>query len=225
MLLDKMHKRGFLFDLDGTLVNTAPDFSAVMNGIRAEQALPPISTQELPGLVNAGATAMTCAAYQTKDSDAGFSGQKTVFLDRYMASIGHFSHMYPPLDALIETIEKADIAWGIVTNKPRRFAEIVLERLALTPTVLVCGDDVNQSKPHPEGLLIAARALAIPSHQLGYCGDHLRDIQAGNAANMYTIAASYGYLAANDEAACWQASATAHTPTQLAELIQAFLKI
>jgi N-acetyl-D-muramate 6-phosphate phosphatase len=219
-----MTKRGFLFDLDGTLVDTVKDFAAVINGIRRTQQLPALPPHRLLPLVNAGAAAMTEASFDIDQTFTDFDSYKQRFLDAYGAELGKHAEIYPGLAPLLTQIDRAGLTWGIVTNKPRRFAERLVAKLHMQPAVLVCGDDITHSKPAPDALLLASEQLRIAPTQLGYCGDHQRDIAAGRKAGMYTIGATYGYLAPEEDISQWQADAYATSPDLLAQQVLSFLQ-
>lgn len=220
-----MSKRGFLFDLDGTLVDTVKDFAEVINGLRHSQQLPPLIARQLLPLVNAGAAAMTEASFDISEQHPDFGRYKQQFLDSYEAELGKHAHVYMGLVPLLQQIDHNGFSWGIVTNKPRRFAEQLVNRLNLPAAVLICGDDTSRSKPAPDALLLASAKLGIDPTQLGYCGDHQRDIEAGKKAGMYTIGATYGYLGPEEDISLWQADAYASSPELLAQQILAFLNI
>ncbi|HSH48504.1 MAG TPA: HAD-IA family hydrolase, partial [Halomonas sp.] len=130
---------------------------------------------------------------------------RSFLLDTYGESVAVHSRLFPSLDSLLDAWQAADRPWGIVTNKPRRYAEPLIEALRLSPGVLLCADDLPVKKPHPEPLLEAARRLEVTPAGCWYIGDHLRDIQASRAAGMPAIAVAYGYLEDPREALQWQA--------------------
>lgn len=218
-----MTKRGFLFDLDGTLVDTAVDFVAVINHFRIENALSRLTTAEISPLVNGGAVAMTEASFGVSQDHAGFAELQSQFLHYYEKVIGLHCHLYSGMENLLAILQANKTPWGIVTNKHRRFATLLLERLGIRPDSLVCGDDIDSGKPAPDALLLAAKQLGLGSHSLGYCGDHERDIAAGLNAKMHTIAVAYGYLAPHIDVTTWGAKQIADTPQELSEHILAFI--
>ncbi|MBB3168391.1 HAD family hydrolase [Simiduia aestuariiviva] len=218
-----MTKRGFLFDLDGTLVDTAQDFIATVNYFRASKQLPLMTASDIAPLVNGGAAVLTEVSFNINREQDDFHQLQAQFLDVYEQQIGRHSELYEGLGQLLTHCESTDTPWGIVTNKHRRFAALLIERLNLKPGCLICGDDVSQPKPAPEALLHAAKALACESTLLGYCGDHERDIEAGRNAQMFTIAVGYGYLAPDTHLGDWGADKIVHTPQQLATSIKDFI--
>ena len=128
---------------------------------------------------------------------------------------------FPGFDRVISELKKQGICWGIVTNKPRLYTEALLNKLNIHCDVVVCPDDVSKSKPDPEPLLKAAAILGLNAEQCWYVGDHIRDIQAGKAADMFTLAASFGYIEADDRAENWQADAIIDSPEALLEQLTA----
>lgn len=186
-----------LFDLDGTLVDTAPDFTAVLHQLCADQGVNPPSDIAILATVSSGARALVELTFQLAPGARGFDTLHQSLLNAYMEQLQHTrSALYPDMEELLTALERKGIRWGVVTNKPERFSLPLLQKLALEQrcSVLICPDHVSQTKPHPEPLLLACNRLACQPRQAIYIGDHPRDIEAGNAADMLTIAAAYGYL-------------------------------
>ncbi|UTA49516.1 HAD-IA family hydrolase [Simiduia sp. 21SJ11W-1] len=219
-----MTERGFLFDLDGTLVDTAVDFVAVINHFRTAHKLSRLTTAEISPLVNGGGAIMTEASFGISQDHPGFAELQNQFLNYYEKVIGLHCHLYSGMDNLLAILEANHTPWGIVTNKHRRFATVLLERLGLRPNCLVCGDDIANGKPAPDALLLAAKKIGTPASALGYCGDHERDIAAGIAAGMHTISVAYGYLAPHIDVTTWGAHEIADSPQELAEQIISFVQ-
>lgn len=200
-----------LFDLDGTLIDTAPDFIRIIKVMCGKHNHPVPSDETIREQVSAGARAMVKLMFSEKlqnvsDDDPTLLAYRQEFLDTYEADICVDSRVFSGLDSLLLALENAGVPWGIVTNKPRYLAEILLEKLHLTQrcAVLVCPEDVKNTKPDPEPMFLAVKIL---SEKLGlnltpqdcvYVGDHIRDIQAGNNADMLTILAAYGYIPPQD---------------------------
>ncbi|MEX0737968.1 MAG: HAD-IA family hydrolase [Pseudohongiella sp.] len=186
-----------LFDLDGTLVDTAPDFTAVLHQMCADQGVAPPSDSAILATVSSGARALVELAFQLAPDADGFDTLHQALLNAYMAQLQHtHSVLFPGMNKLLSELEDRHIPWGVVTNKPERFSVPLLQKLNLDTrcSVLICPDHVSQTKPHPEPLLLACNRLACEPHLAIYVGDHPRDIEAGNAAGMHTITAAYGYL-------------------------------
>lgn len=212
--------RAVLFDLDGTLADTAPDLAGAMNRVRAARDLPPTPYEILRPVASAGARGLIGASFGLKPEDSGFDELRTAFLDTYEASIAVESRLFDGMDVLLAALDEKGIAWGIVTNKAGRFTHLLVPKLNLQHAgCVIAGDTTPHSKPHPEPLLEAARRLGIPPGQCWYVGDDLRDIQAGRAAGMATIAAAWGYCG-NQEPVEWLADAIAASPQELLGLIQ-----
>lgn len=194
--------RAVLFDLDGTLLDTAPDFSRLINLMRKNRQLPPFPYQQLRDVVSDGAAGMIrsgFADYLTPNIDGPeeeLEALKAEFLNLYQQSPFVDSHPFPGISNLIDWLESHQLRWGIVTNKPWKFTEIILQQLDwLHDDVPVyCPDHVSESKPHPEGLLRAASDLALTPNSCLYAGDHRRDTEAGRRAGMRTVACLYGYI-------------------------------
>ena len=215
-----------LFDLDGTLIDTAPDFMVCLNDLRAEYQLAPLDNLEIRKVVSDGARAMVGLAFNIKEGDQGFEEKKQRFLDIYTQNICRESRLFDSLDKLINWCNEQHIPWGIVTNKPRKFSELLLNKLGLDHSLssLVCADDVQHPKPNPEPMLKACQELSVSPEECLYVGDHIRDIDAGKNANMKTIAAGYGYVHSENEALSWQADWTVNTSQALTELLMGLLK-
>ena len=210
-----------LFDLDGTLIDSAPDLAGAGDVMRLARGLPALGVEHFRPMVGSGARGMVGRAFGVGPDDASFAELRDEFLRRYEQRMTRetrvFAHMLPVLDAL----DAARRPWGIVTNKVRRFAEPVVRALDLSEraAALVCGDTTAHSKPHPEPLFEAARRVGMPAGQCSYVGDDLRDVQAGRAAGMATIAAAWGYLGEGEAIEAWGADHVIESPTQLLQLL------
>lgn len=207
-----------LFDLDGTLLDTAPDFRAVLHNLCADQGVVPPGDSEILATVSSGARALVELAFGVAPGAQGFDTLLQALLNRYMAQLQKTrSVLFPDMDRLLSTLEQNSISWGVVTNKPERFSIPLLQILALDTrcSVLICPDHVSQSKPHPEPLLLACDRLACAPGHAVYIGDHPRDIEAGNAADMHTIAAAYGYLPLHPPVGEWGAN---HISSSVADI-------
>lgn len=214
-----------LFDLDGTLIDTAEDFVACLNKLLVLKGKSPLLAADIRKVVSDGARAMITLAFDIREGESGFEELKQQFLDMYLENIANHSQLFPSLDALIEWCNEQFIPWGIVTNKPRKYAEPLIAALGLDKTMasLVCPDDVKNTKPDPEPMLKACSEISINSENCLYVGDHARDILAGKNANMKTIAAGYGYVHNPQEALSWQADWTVSTSQELSSLLQSLL--
>ena len=210
-----------LFDLDGTLIDTAPEFIHIGLQLRAEAGLPPIDAKTIWHSVSNGAIGMVEAALEMPANDPAFEHWLHRFLTLYEGGLGDLSHPYPRLPGLVAGLHKAGVAWGIVTNKLSRFALPLMDKMPFDPApgAVVTPDHVDQPKPDPESILLACGQLACNPAETLFIGDHLRDIEAGRGAGCFTIAAAYGYLAPDEAASSWQADALAESSRELAEMI------
>jgi phosphoglycolate phosphatase len=210
-----------LFDLDGTLIDTAPEFIHIGLQLRTEAGLPPIDAKAIWHSVSNGAIGMVEAALEISADDPAFEHWRQRFLTLYETGLGNLSHPYPALPELVADLHKAGIAWGVVTNKLSRFALPLMNKMSFDPAAgaIVTPDHVELPKPDPESILLACEQLACEPTETLFIGDHLRDIEAGRGAGCFTIAAAYGYLAPQEVATNWQADAVAENSRELAEMI------
>ena len=212
-----MQLRAVLFDMDGTLLDTAPDFIAVCQAMLAAHGRAPIDAQRIADVVSGGARAMVAATFDMDPEADGFETLRQEFLDRYQDHCAVYSRLYDGMPELLESIERANLIWGVVTNKPVRFAEPIMQQLGLAErsAVLVCPDHVTNSKPDPEPLLLACSQLGIDPAQVLFIGDDLRDIESGRAAGTKTAAVRYGYIHPEDNPAHWGADVIVDHPRDL----------
>jgi phosphoglycolate phosphatase len=212
--------RAILFDLDGTLADTAPDLAAALNRLRRERGLEPTPYAQLRPMASAGARGMIGAGFGLKPGEDGFEELRVGFLDNYAAAIAVESRLFDGITTLLEALRAQDLPWGIVTNKAACFTDALVPQIGLHDAgCVISGDTTAHAKPHPAPLLEAARRLGIAPQECWYIGDDLRDIQAGHAAGMGTVAAAWGYCG-HHEPASWDADALAYTPLALLDLIR-----
>lgn len=185
--------RAVLFDLDGTLADTAPDLAAALNRLRADQGLEPVPLARLRPFASAGARGLVHAGFGVKPGDADYDSLRTAFLEAYRENTCVHTKLFPGIAGLLAEIARRSLRWGIVTNKATRFTDRIVETLGLKPDCIVSGDTTPRLKPHPDSLLHAAGELGLPAGECLYLGDDLRDIQAALAANMRAIAVGWGY--------------------------------
>lgn len=211
--------RAILFDLDGTLADTAPDLGGAINRVRAARGLEPAPYEILRPVASAGARGLIGAAFGLTPEDDGYDILRTEFLAAYEKDIALDTRLFPGVDALLRALEERGIAWGIVTNKAARLTERLTPLIGLGHAgCTISGDTTPHPKPHPAPLLEAARRIAARPEDCWYVGDDLRDIQAGQAAGMPTIAAAWGYCG-HVAPATWNADVVADNPLDLLELI------
>jgi 2-phosphoglycolate phosphatase len=206
-----------LFDLDGTLIDSAPDLAGAANALRAEHGLEPLPYEQLRPMVGAGARGMIGVAFGVAPGDERFEPLRDAFLSRYEQGLLVLTQPFEGVRHLLADLESAGLGWGIVTNKATRFAVPVVQGLHLRPTAeaLVCGDTTPHAKPHPLPLLEAARRIGVAPADCVYVGDDLRDVQAGRAAGMATVVASWGYLGLGEGIEAWGADAVIDRPSEL----------
>ncbi len=212
-----MRLRAVLFDMDGTLLDSAPDFIAICQAMRAERGLPAVADTLIRDQVSGGARAMIAAAFALPPEDPAFEPLRLEFLERYQDQCAVLTRPFDGMDALLGDIEAAHLRWGVATNKPVRFAEPIMQRLGLAQrcAVLVCPDHVSQSKPDPEMILLACQQLDLQPAEILFIGDDARDIEAGRAAGCRTVAVTYGYIHPDDNPRHWGADAIVDHPLEL----------
>ena len=209
-----------LFDLDGTLADTAPDLAAAVNFLRTERGLAPTPYAVLRPTASAGARGMIGAAFGLTPADAGYETLRLQWFDRYQSAMSVHSTLFGGVTELLDGIKAAGMAWGIVTNKPARFTDPLIPQIGLAHAgCIVSGDTTPHAKPHPEPLLEGARRLGVLPQHCWYVGDDLRDIEAGRAAGMVTVACAGGYCGAIEPAA-WGADFLLDTPADLLEMLR-----
>ena len=212
--------RAVLFDLDGTLADTAPDLAAAVNWLRTERGLAPTPYAVLRPTASAGARGMIGAAFGLAPGDDGYEALRLAWFDRYQANMAEHSTLFDGVVELLDGIRAAGMEWGIVTNKPMRFTDPLLPQIGLAHAgCVVSGDTTPHGKPHPAPLLEGARRLGIDPADCWYVGDDLRDIEAGHAAGMMTVACAWGYCGAVEPSA-WGADLLLDTPAQLLERLR-----
>ena len=187
-----MPERAVLFDLDGTLADTAPDLAGALNRLRAEQGLEPVPLEKLRPFASAGARGLVHAGFGVKPGDADYDALREAFLEFYREQTCVHTRLFPGIAELLAALGQRGIPWGIVTNKATRFTDRIVEALALAPACVVCGDTTEHIKPHPAPLLHAAEQLQLPTADCAYLGDDLRDVQAARAAGMRAVAVDWG---------------------------------
>ena len=213
--------RAILFDLDGTLVDSAPDLAGAGNEMRAVRGLPLLPLLHFRPMVGTGARGMVEQALGVLSTDLEFGSLRDEFLERYEARMTRDTVLFPAIAALLTGLRQQRLPWAIVTNKASRFSVPLVasfDALADAAT-LVSGDTTAHSKPHPAPLLEAARRMAIDPARCVYVGDDLRDVQAGAAAGMATVAVRWGYLGAGESIDHWGADYVIDSPTDLLKLL------
>lgn len=212
-----------LFDLDGTLLDTAPDFHWVINQLLHEYNLPEQPYAALRKQVSNGANAMLKTAFKLADGHKELLTLNKKMLDLYAQHLAVDSQLFPGIQTLLNTLEDNRIPWGIVTNKPARFTTPILStlQLDLRSSCTICPEDVSKTKPDPESLLLACQKMNTTPQNCVYIGDHIRDIEAGNRAKMFTIGALYGYINELENPKDWQANVYVEQADQILSVIDA----
>lgn len=212
-----MRLRAVLFDMDGTLLDTAPDFIAVAQSMRLARGLDRIPDQQVRDVVSGGARAMVLSAFDVDPLSDEFEILRLEFLDRYQEHCAIESRLYDGMAELLADIERANLLWGVVTNKPLRFAAPIMHQLGLASrsAVLVCPDHVSKSKPDPEPMLLACNQLGLDPATVLFVGDDLRDVESGRAAGSRTAAVRYGYIHPDDNPDTWGADVVVDHPLEL----------
>lgn len=210
-----------LFDLDGTLVDSAPDLGAAADKLRTDRGLPPLDLALYRPMAGAGARGMLAVAFGMTPDHPDFSALREEFFANYEQRLTRLTALFEGMDALVEELRGRGLHWGVVTNKSSRFSVPLTRSIALFASagVLVSGDTTPHTKPHPAPLLEAARRLGVESSRCVYVGDDQRDIVAGRAAGMATVAATYGYLGQAADAGGWGADACIASPWELLEVL------
>jgi len=205
-----------LFDLDGTLLDTAPDLAAALNALRAEEGLAPLPFEEIRPRVSHGGAALVRLGFRP-DDETEFERLRERLLAIYRRGLARETRLFPGLASVLEQLELAGTPWGVVTNKPAWLTEPLLAALGLATRAecVVSGDSVAERKPHPMPLLHAARLIGREPARCLYVGDAERDVRAARAAGMRTLVARYGYLAAEDRPQDWLADGMIDRPEEI----------
>jgi len=208
--------RGVLFDLDGTLLDSAPDMLATVNRMREARGVAPMVLDAIRPHVSRGARAMAAAAFPDVPAER-VPALVPEFLGIYREELGRHGRPFEGIEAMLGALEADGVRWGIVTNKPERLAAELLPMLGWDrrSAVLVGGDTLPERKPHPQPLLHAAAAIGIPAGDCAYVGDDRRDIDAARAAGMASVVALWGYRLDDDDPATWRGDAMVHAPASL----------
>ena len=206
-----------LFDLDGTLIDSAPDLARAANDLRLLHGLAPLPYEALRPMAGAGARGMVGVAFGLQPGDERFNELREAFLAHYERRLLQETVVFEAMVPVLQRLDASVLPWGIVTNKVMRFAQPVVEGLALhkRAAAMIGGDSTAYAKPHPEPLLEAARRIGVEPSRCVYIGDDLRDVQAGRAAGMATLAAAWGYLGQGDAVEHWGADAVITEPASL----------
>jgi phosphoglycolate phosphatase len=209
--------RAVLFDLDGTLIDSAPDLGAAADKMRTDRGLPSLPLATYRPMAGAGARGMIAVAFGHGADHPAYEDLREEFFVNYEACMTERTYAFEGVPELLAELRGWGLAWGVVTNKMERFALPLTRQMPLfdAAATIVCGDTTPHPKPHPAPLLEAARRLGLAPAQCLYVGDDERDVKAGHAAGMGTVAACYGYLGAEGSAHAWGAHTHIDTPLDL----------
>ncbi len=213
--------RAVLFDLDGTLADTAPDLTGALNRLLAEQGRLPMALEKGRRLASSGARGLIQAGFGLTPENLEYPALQQRFLEIYAAGVCLETCLFPQMDALLTALESRRLPWGIVTNKAARFTLPLVDALNLQQRAacVISGDTTSRLKPAPDSLLHAAELLGISAEKCIYVGDDLRDIQAARAAGMPALAAAWGYLGDAGDPSTWNADAIINAPAEILDFL------
>jgi phosphoglycolate phosphatase len=215
--MNKSSLQAVLFDLDGTLIDSAPDLGAAADKMRTDRGLPSLPLADYRPMAGAGARGMLSIAFGLTPESSEFPKLREEFFRNYEVRMLLDTHVFAGVAELIDELDAQGLPWGIVTNKASRFTDPLVAAIPkfVTARAVVSGDTTPHAKPHPEPLLEAARRLNVDPARCIYVGDDERDIVAGRAAGMRTLAATYGYMGANADATLWRADGCVESPLEV----------
>ena len=210
-----------LFDLDGTLLDTAPDLGAALNQQRSEHKLPPLPTEQIRPLVSHGSPALLKLGFGIEPQDSRYAGMRVRLLEIYRERLTRETQFFSGAETVLSTLEQRNLSWGIVTNKPTALTEPLVAAFGLRARAacVVSGDSTPRRKPHPDQLLRACALANRAPSQAVYVGDAERDVQAAHSAGMLALVALYGYIGASEQPEHWQADGLLPKPAALLEWI------
>lgn len=211
--------KAVFFDLDGTLVDSAPDFYEVVNSLRLEAGFDALDHNTIREQVSNGGVALSCLTWEISTDHPNIMYYRQKLLDRYTDCLGKNSGLFEGFEPVLKHLEQHNLPWGIVTNKPRPLAAPLLKNLNIHTELLICPEDVVNRKPHPEPLLKAAEFFNVNAQECLYVGDHVRDIESAIAAKMPSVAALFGYIEPHVNPKDWQADFYIDTPAELLPLL------
>jgi phosphoglycolate phosphatase len=215
------HCQAVLFDLDGTLLDTAPDFVTALNRLLTECGRDTLAPEVIRAGVTHGSGGLITLGFGLNANDDEFEPVRQRLLTHYLNCLTEQTDMFPGMDKVLLELEARTMPWGIVTNKPELYTQAILESLTFPspPATVICPDHVSRTKPDPEPIHLACQQLGIAADRTIYVGDHQRDIEAGNNAGSRTIAAAYGYIDEGEDPFSWGADHVVETVEQLRELL------
>lgn len=212
------HPKVYLFDLDGTLLDSAPDLAAAANHLREVRNLAPLPFEALRKTASSGARGLLGAAFGIRPDDPGYAEMVKEFLDYYEVHMTEHSHLFKGVPEMIDSITAQGDRWGIITNKHARFVHPLIKFHKLEPAVVVCGDTLKVSKPNPEPIRFALKSICAKASEAIYAGDDKRDIDAANGADVFSVAVKWGYLGSPQPVEQWDADLIVHNPSEILEI-------
>jgi phosphoglycolate phosphatase len=213
-----------LFDLDGTLADTAPDLARTLNLLLIERNTPPLPFDQIRPHVSNGAAALVTLGFSLESNAPGFDELRQRFLELYTANLCRGTTLFPGMAELLQQIEQQSMRWGVITNKPARFTEPLMKALGIAARAacIISGDSASKRKPDPEPMLLACSQIGVEPGNCLYIGDARRDIDAGLNAGMQTLVANFGYIGTHDSPADWQAHGIIETPLAIMDWLQQY---
>lgn len=214
--------KGVLFDLDGTLLDTAADLAEALNQVLRSQQIEPLPVNDIRPFISSGVAGLLDLGLQIKVTDPIFPVLRTQFLDYYNQNICVHTHLFSGVEVLINYLQEKKWPWGIVTNKSANLTKRLINKFPLLNTAqcIIAGDTLKYSKPHPQPLLEACQCInCLPENSI-YVGDAKRDIEAANAAGMYSLIALYGFIGDKEDVNKWNASAKISSPLDIIEYLE-----
>jgi len=213
----KKPRKTVLFDLDGTLLDTAPDLASALNAVLQANGRPALPFELIRPVVSHGGNALIELGFGLKPDEAGFEPLRRQLLDYYETNIARETRLFPGMQEVLDRIEADGLNWGVVTNKPAWLTDPLMDALQLSERAagIVSGDTLRERKPHPAPLLHACRLIGSEPHECLYVGDAERDIEAGRRAGMTTLVALFGYLLESDRPETWGATALINEPGEI----------
>ncbi len=213
--------KNVLFDLDGTLADTAPDLAYALNTLLEEQGQTSLSMEKIRPAVSLGGIAMVRLAFNIDERDPAFDSLKKRFLEIYRGNIAKYTRLFDGMEEVLSILESNGCPWGIVTNKSSWLTQPLMEELKIDvrTNCIVSGDTLEHSKPHPAPMLHACELLHCAAEETLYVGDARRDIEAGNAAAMTTLVAAYGYIEKNEDTNSWGADGSVNAPLEILDWV------
>ena len=214
--------RTILFDLDGTLADTAPDLADALNTVLQRNGSPPLAYEKIRPVVSHGGVALIELGFGLPQQDPGFEPLRQQLLDAYLQNIASKTRLFPGMAELLQAIERRGLSWGVVTNKPGWLTDPLLAAMQLDhrAACVVSGDTLPQRKPDPAPLLHACQLTDSQVHECVYIGDAERDIVAGQRAGMTTLVALFGYIGEHEQPHRWGADALLESPQQILQWLE-----